>query len=418
MTAIAKYGSCFFTNTLNTTVVPAVTGIDITFYAALRSAIEPVVGGGYSFTALDAVIAAAVAAGIEPCLKVAISTDEETDVLPANLPAYAAFCAAVATQYDGVVTRYAIENEIDKARLETNWPAADYSALREAAYDAITGVNGDNIVLDAGLTMSAWLSWQAQQYRDASDDQAALDMFARFEASMRRNSKNFPKTVAKLTEWLEKTNNVRAIAIIDDLIATGNVDAIQVHYLQDAWETIGEYCDIIQTAIPGAAMECWECGWGWDDEDTGELSTYSDASHAAGIQKVMLGLAAEGCRVVIQESYVDKPSLDTAVYGRGLVQSDGTFREAATAYEFLTTKLGAATAVAPVVTWAADGVTCYEFTVAGDPVYLATGTYGVVINWGTAPPELMSLTRYNGTVCAACSNNIAVSAYPVFLETL
>lgn len=375
---MADFGSCWFSNVLNTTTVPTITGVDTTFYAAIQTTIETA-PGVYDFAALDLVIAAAVAAGIEPRLKVAVSTNPLLDIpptAPADLLAWANFVTAVATQYVGVVSNYAIENEIDKPAWSA-WTGATYFPVREAAYHSIKAVDAGANVLDSGLTEGAWLAYAAQQYVTAGDPYGALYMIDRFKDAARRSPVlNLPTTVAALTNWLAGAERVRSVGLVQDLIDNGHVDAIQIHSLLDQWEFMPELMGWLTAWLPGMPLQVWETGYSWDDVGTDDNTTWDEDDHAAGIVRMLGGLAGLGADVVIQEPYRTKPGVDPKDWKRGLVDNAGVALRAATAFSYMSGILTGCAAT--VVNWG-TGVHAYSF--AGIvPIYLAFAEQPTIVD--------------------------------------
>jgi hypothetical protein len=370
---MADIGACLFDTAFNTLVLPAITGVDYTFYLAFRDEIEAV-PGVYDFTGLDPIIAGAVAAGITPYLKIGVNSDPALRVPPANLIDYAAFVTAIATHYLGTVTKYAIENELGAAPAFTE---ATYLPVRQAAYNAIHAVDPGASVLDCGLVQPNWLMYRAQELVTAGDPWGALSAVNRFSEHCRRQPQQYyPATLPDLYTWLASAYAIRVIGLVHDTITNGFRDAIQIHYLQDNWEFVPEFMSWLATWAPGVPIEVWEAGYGWDDEDTEDTSTYDEDQHSAGLIRTLAGLAGQGAVTVLQEPYYAVNVVgDSSRWGRGLNQAGVGLVPAATAFSYLSATIGGLAAT--VENWG-TGVHAYSF--GATPVYVAWAEQPAIVD--------------------------------------
>lgn len=413
-----RFGACFFSTKLNVTDLPCAdlqeTGIHNTFFGAWVGQIESK-PGEYDWALVDGPVDAALACGVEPVIKISAGPGPGQDSTPPeDMDAYARFVSALAGHLKGRVRVYAIENEINNGRM-VQWTGETYGPVRAAAYAAIKSVDPEATVLDGGLTMQAYLPARANELVQAGKAQEAIVMLQRFEVAMTRTSKDLPSTEEELTQWLGSAVNQRGIGLMEELRENPDTfDAVQLHYLQDAWELIPEYANWVKAWFPGKEFEFWEIGFGWPGEETGQA--FSEEGHAAGVVITLVSALGEGANRIIYEPYweeIKAGAEDRAArkFGRGLVTPDGP-RLAATAHGVMYNQLSGYEKAERLDLGAS--VWAYHFTRPQGDVYVVWARDPATIHLPVGAGQV-TVTDISGAATQADPSALPVGASPVFV---
>lgn len=415
----ARFGASFFSPKLNSADLPCADlqtmGIRTTFFGAWWGQIEPE-PGQYDWSTIDPPVDAALACGVEPVVKITGSPGPgQAGTPPDDEEAYARFVTALAGHLKGRVSSYAIENEVNNPRM--TWTADSYGRLRAVAYQAVKGADPQARVLDGGLTMQAYLAARASELARAGDADGAVAMLQRFQAGMTRKPKNLPATPEELTRWLDQPVNVRGVALVDELRRNpGTYDAVQLHYLQDAWQLIPEYVSWVRAWFPGKAYEFWEIGYGWPGEEADQ--PFTEEGHAAGVIKTLVIALGEGGSRVIYEPYwdaagpEDQPSGIQGKIGRGLMMAAGP-RLAATAFGTMTGRLSDCRRAERLDLGA--GIWAYRFTTPQGDVYAVWGDRQATVRLPVSASQA-TVTDLTGAATQADPAALAVGDRPVFVS--
>ncbi len=414
----SRFGACFFSGKLNAANLPCAElqkmGIRTTFFGAWWGQIEPQ-PGKYDWSAIDPAVDAALACGVEPVIKISASPGPGQDSTPPDdVDAYARFVAALVQHLKGRVRTYAIENEINNPRLV--WTADTYGPLLAAAYQAIKRADPQAQVLDSGLTMQAYIPARANELVQAGEVEDAIAMLQRFQAGMTRTPKNLPATPQKLAEWLDEPIYVRAVGLMDELRQHPDTyDAVQLHYLQDAWELIPEYVSWVRTWFPGKPFEFWEIGFGWSGEEAGQQ--FTEEGHAAGVIKTLVSALGEGASRVIYEPYSeglkpeDQSDRAQRKFGRGLVTLDGP-RLAATAYGTMASQLSGYQSTERLDL--GTGIWAYHFTTPRGDVYVVWAKQEATVRLPVSVARV-TMADLTGAVTQVDPTALPVGDSPVFV---
>jgi hypothetical protein len=211
------------------------------------------------------------------------------------------------------------------------------------------------------------------------------------------------------------------------------LDAVQVHYLQDAWELIPETISWIRNWAPNKPFEFWEIGFGWEGKQ------FTEAGHAAGVVKTLVMALGEGASRVLYEPYYENTPAGFVVptkepdaprlpmqerkNGRALMTAGGP-RLAATAYEVMSSQLGGYVAAGPVAmlgpTPSGPGsgveVWAYRFVTPGGDVYVVWAKEDTTVTL-PIPAAQVAVTGITGSLTTADPAVLQVSPSPVFVST-
>jgi len=313
------------------------------------------------------------------------------------------------------VHAYAIENEIDKPRLDS-WTAEVYGPLRAAAYAAIEAADPDAQVLDSGLTMGAYLYARANELYQAGETQEALAMLHRFETYMRRKEHDLPDTEQEMIHWLSSPTAQRSVGLVQELYThPATYDAVQLHYLQDAWELTPEYIGWVQSWLAqagalGKPLEFWEIGFGWEGEEADV--PFTEEGHAQGVVKCLVITLGEDASRVIYEPYWEDAVADPRKFGRGLVTPDGP-RLASTAYQTLANQLSGYQGVESLDLGA--GIWAYRFTLSRGDVYVVWSAVPQTISLPIAA-QSVTITDIIGQTTLGDPQALSVGPSPIFVQ--
>jgi len=414
----ARFGACFLSTKLNVTDLPCADlqemGVHNTFFGAWWGQVEPQ-PGKYDWSSVDGPVDAALACGVEPVIKISAGPGPGQDSTPPeDLDAYGRFVAALAEHLKGRVRAYAIENELNNGRM-VSWTGETYGPVRAAAYEAIKSVDPEATVLDSGLTMQGYLPARASELVQAGKPDEAIAILQRFEASMTRTQKDLPATEEDLSRWLGNDVNQRGVGLMEELRESQDTfDAVQLHFLQDAWDLIPEYASWAKAWFPGKPFEFWEIGYGWPGEEAGE--PFSEEGHAAGVIKTLVSALGEGASRVIYEPYWEeiKPGAEDRAarkFGRGLVTPDGP-RLAATAFGTMVKQLSGYTE-AELADLGAE-VWAYRFATPRGDIYVVWAEQETTVDLPLAAAQV-TVTDMLGATAEADPSALPVGTSPVFV---
>ena len=416
-----RIGAAFFSPKLNSSDLPCEDlqkmGITTTFFGAWWGLIEPQ-PGQYDWSTIDPPVDAALACGVKPVIKITSSPGPGQDSTPPiDEEAYTRFVTALVQHLKGRVSAYAIENEVNNPRM--TWTADTYSRLRAAAYQAVKRADPQARVLDSGLTMQAYLAARASELAQAGDTEGAVAMLQRFQAGMTRKPKNLPATPQELAKWLDQSTNARGVGLIEELRRHPDTyDAVQLHYLQDAWQLLPEYASWVRAWFPDKPFEFWEIGYGWPGEEADQ--PFTEEGHAAGVIKTLVSALGEGASRVIYEPYwdaagpADQPGATQGKVGRGLMTAGGP-RLAATALATMTSQLSDCRRVERLDLGV--GIWAYRITTPRGDVYAVWADEQATVRLPVSAAQA-TVTDLTGATTRADPAALAVGDSPVFVSVL
>jgi hypothetical protein len=435
-TGDGRFGACFFGQKLNRTDLPCAelqkVGIQSSFFGAWRGELEPQ-PGEYDWSSLDPVVDGALKCGVQPMLKITTASGpgKADDAPPQDMAAYSRFVSALAQHFRGRVRSYAIENEVGNS--SKVWTAETYEPLLATAREAIQRADPTAQVLDGLVTLQTSLIYRAHELYTAGRAQEAVDMLVRYKTYMRREARDLPTTQQKLVGWLEGSDHRRIIALMDALFAQPNIfDAVQIHYLQDAWELIPETISWVRNWAPNKPYEFWEIGFGWEGQQ------FTEENHAAGVVKTLIMALGEGAdRVVYEPYYEDTPAgfavptkepdaprlpMQERKNGRALMTAGGP-RLAATAYEVMARQLGGYTAAEPVApselqrsgSGLGAEVWAYRFVTPRGDVYVVWAGEDTTVTL-PIPVAQVAVTDITGRLTTAAAAVVPIGPTPVFVS--
>jgi hypothetical protein len=288
--------------------------------------------------------------------------------------------------------------------------------LRAAAYAAIKAADPDAQVLDSGLTMGAYLYAKANELCQAGQTPEALAMLHRFETYLRRKEHDLPDTEQELHQWLSSPTAQRSLGLVQELYThPATYDAVQLHYLQDAWELTPEYIGWVQTWLaaagaPDKPLEFWEIGFGWEGEEA--EAPFTEEGHAQGVVKcLVITLGADASRV-IYEPYWEDAAADPRKFGRGLMTPAGP-RLASTAYQTLANQLRGYQGTESLDLGA--GIWAYRFTLPHGDVYVVWSAVTQTISLPIAA-QSVTVTDITGQTTLGDPRALPVGLSPIFVQ--
>ena len=199
---------------------------------------------------------------------------------PEDVEAYRQFVRAIVTRYAPQgVHHYAVENEVN---LDGFWQStpSEYENLVRLTAPVIREVDHQAVVLDAGLSSTAYgagiARWLLRQGRDV----AALVAYRRYyERRFAKGESHMPEVqkVSELEEALEHgqaEQNLRFLDATLRLAQEGTIDAYQLHFYE-RWDNVPLLLAFLRQHLPaGLPVEAWETGIFYPpDRDEVELAS-------------------------------------------------------------------------------------------------------------------------------------------------
>jgi hypothetical protein len=281
-----------------------------TFYELVWCDVEPT-PGAVDWSRIDEVVDGAAGVGFEMNLKIRTgscwATDAQLDarggkkktasLLPTDLGAYQDFVRAVVTRYaPRGVHRYAVENEVNGNGF---WQSttADYERIVRIASTVIRAADPRAIVLDGGISATAYgagvAQWLLDQDRDA-DAVAAYNAFYERRFAVRGEQLPEAHDAAGLRVALKGDQPARNVAFLEAtfrLAADGVLDAYQLHFYEP-WGNVPLLLSYLRTRLPAdLPVESWETGIFWRDGDetamSDETAKLTSLLLAGGVRRVI-----------------------------------------------------------------------------------------------------------------------------------
>lgn len=281
-----------------------------TFYELVWCDVEPA-PGLRDWSRIDEVVDGAVAVGFEMNLKIRIGScwatgtrleargakNKTASLMPRDMAAYEAFVRAVAERYaPRGVHRYAVENEVNGNGFWQATPA-DYERVARTAAAAIRSGDPQAIVLDSGISSTAYgagvARWLLDEGRTA-DALAAWSAFYERRFAVRQEQLPRVRDAASLRTALQTDQPARNLAFLEAtlrLAADGVLDAYQLHFYEP-WHNVPLLLGYLSNHLPaGLPIESWETGifWPSGDEEAvpGETVKLVSLLLAGGIRRVI-----------------------------------------------------------------------------------------------------------------------------------
>jgi hypothetical protein len=283
--------------------------------------------------------------------------------MPTDLAAYQAWVRAVVQRYAPMgVREYAIENEVNGEGFWSGSPD-DYRRLATAAAGAIRAAAPSALVVDAGISSTAYgVAIADELLRQGKDSQAVAAYQRYYQRRFDRRARDFPQVgnPAELRVALQgqqARRNLAFMAVADQLAERKLVDVHQLHFYE-SWDNLPAVLDYLRGALPARfPVQAWEVGQFRTQEGAGAPA--DDASRAGEMVKAVSLLLAGGVRPVIWLPLAFDPGGRHADEPRyGLLSPDGAVRPAGEAF------LRLATVAAGASSWqgvASGGVTGLSF---------------------------------------------------------
>ncbi|MFY1637071.1 hypothetical protein ACN27F_27975 [Solwaraspora sp. WMMB335] len=267
---------------------------------------------------------------------------------PLDMAAYRQFVGDVVRRYTPYgVRQYAIENEVNAQQYWAGSPQ-DYIELVTVAAEAIHAADASAVVVDSGISSVAYGFGVVDRLVTAGrDDEAIAAYNAYFQRRIGTRGRKIPQVsdIDTLRTALANETNVRNLdflAATEQLLDDGVVQLRQVHYYEH-YEGVPALLDYLAAETPdGVPVEAWEVGQFWRDGDG------DSTSRAEEVVKVSTMLLAGGIRQVMWLPLGYNPQNRAGSEVRyGLLEPDGTEREAGRMFETLAESARGAT-VSPV----------------------------------------------------------------------
>jgi hypothetical protein len=311
-----------------------------TFYELVWCDIEPQ-QGAQDWSRIDQVVDGAARLGFRMDLKIRIGScwaagrrldsrgkkSKTASLPPADIARYRAFVRTVVTRYAPKgVHRFAIENEINGEGFWAGTPE-DYQALARAASAEIHSADPKAVVLDGGISSTAYGEALARWLLDQGRGDEAVAAYQRYydrRFDVRGDQLPRVNDVSGLRAALQTDQAVRNLAFLDAtqaLVREGVFDAYQLHFYE-RWDNVPLLLDFLHRQLPaGFPIESWETGDFWP-KASGDLDVI-----AGETAKTVALLVAGGVRTVIWLPAAHDPGGRKAVEDRwGLFDADGTPR--------------------------------------------------------------------------------------------
>ena len=281
-----------------------------TFYELVWCDIEPK-PGVRDWTRIDQVVDGAADVGFEMNLKIRIGSCWATDarlearggknktasLLPTDLADYQDFVKAVVSRYaPRGVHRYAIENEVNGNGFWQSTPA-DYEHLARTASAVIRAADPQAIVLDSGISSTAYGAGVAQWLLDQDrDDEAVAAYNAFYERRFPVRGEQLPEArdPAALRAALRGDQPTRNVAFLEAtfrLAVDGVTDAYQLHFYEPGGN-VPLLLAFLHSRLPeNLPIEAWETGIFWRGGEekalSGEASRLTSLLLTGGVRRVI-----------------------------------------------------------------------------------------------------------------------------------
>jgi hypothetical protein len=281
-----------------------------TFYELVWCDVEPT-KGTFDWSRIDQVVADAASVGFETNLKIRTGSCWATDgrlgargdknktasLMPTDMAAYQAFVKAVVTRYaPRGVHRYAVENEVNGNGFWQSTPA-DYETLVRTASPVIRAADPKAIVLDGGISATAYGAGVAQWLLDQGrNDEAVAAYNAFYDRRFAVRAEQLPRVhdVPGLRVALKGAQETRNLAFLDAtfrLAAAGLLDAYQLHFYEP-WGNVPLLLTYLHSRLPAnLPVESWETGIFWPGGDeqaiAGETAKLTSLLLAGGLRRVI-----------------------------------------------------------------------------------------------------------------------------------
>jgi len=280
------------------------------FYELVWCDVEPA-PGLRNWSRIDDVVDGAHQLGFEMNLKIRVGScwatngrldargdkNKTASVMPRDTGEYTDFVRAVVSRYAARgVHRYAVENEPNGAGF---WQStvADYERLARIAAPVIRATDAKAIVLDGGISATAYGAGVARWLLDQGRGDEAVGAYNAFYA--RRfpvRGEQLPRAddVKSLRAALRSDQAARNLSFLDAtlrLSADHVVDAYQLHFYEP-WSNVPLLLAYLHSRLPaGLPIESWETGIFWPGGD--------EAAVPAETAKLVSLLLAGGVRRII-----------------------------------------------------------------------------------------------------------------------
>ena len=248
---------------------------------------------------------------------------------PESLEDYTEFVNTLVNRYKGIVTYWAIENEINT---EIFWSGTldEYNRVLETAYNTIKEVDPSAHVLDSGMASMTYGVCIARELYENGDTKGALTFFN--EYYKRRGlglSSEEELREALYSETVEKT-----YAVMMDHFENSHYDIYQLHYYED-YSLLNQVIDYIKTHLKEEKqIFAVEMGYACRYD-----TFYNEKDHADSTVKLMVSLRAEGVPVQVYLPLAGTVQNGTEEW-RGLVSPDRERRPALLVYRVTAQLLG------------------------------------------------------------------------------
>jgi hypothetical protein len=318
-----------------------------TFYELVWCDVETA-PGLRSWARIDEVVDGAARDGFEMNLKIRVGScwatnsrldarggkNKTASLMPRDMAAYQDFVRAVVARYAPKgVHRYAVENEVNGNGFWQSTPA-DYERMVRAASTTIRAADPKAIVLDGGISATAYGAGVSQWLLDQGKTAEAIAAWSAFyerRFDVRGDQLPRVKDAAGLRAALAGDQPARNLAFLEatfHLAADGVLDAYQLHFYEP-WNNVPLLLSYLHTRLPARLpVESWETGifWPGGDEQAvpGETVKLTSLLLAGGVRRIIWLPAAH-----------DPNGRRDAEYRFGLFDPDGQPRPGAVLFRDL-----------------------------------------------------------------------------------
>lgn len=283
------------------------------------------------------------------------SKNKTESAMPRDLATYSAWVRAAVTRYSALgVHEYAVENEINSEGFWAGTPA-QFEQLATTAATAIRGADPQAKVVDAGLSSTTYGYGIADDLlrkgRDA-EAVAAYDTYYRERIGTRGDKIPSVTDRAGLEAVLRSAQgerNLAYLALMTKLAEEKVTDVRQIHFYE-ASDAVPLLFTYLHAHTPASTpIEAWEVG-------SFDKSTTDDKARTAEMLRTVSLVLAGGARLAIWLPLAFDPAGRNPDEPRfGLLDPDGTVRDAGRAFQSLVTASHEAT-VTPVSGHGLSGV--------------------------------------------------------------